>query len=300
MRKIRKAVFPVGGLGTRFLPATKAMPKEMLPIIDKPLIQFAAEEAIDAGITDLIFVTGRSKRSIADHFDANPELEATLAKCGKHALLAELREIVPPGINCIFIRQGEPLGLGHAVLCAKPAVGDEPFAVLLPDDHMTGARLPTRELVDYWTATGASALSVARVPRDEVGKYGIVRPGGEALPGLMRMDGIVEKPSPDEAPSDLASVGRYVFDARIFHHLERQAPGAGGEIQLADAVDALCREADVFAVTMQGRRYDCGSKIGYLEAVLDAALSHPEFSDRFKALLRDRADALPAIMAPAA
>jgi UTP--glucose-1-phosphate uridylyltransferase len=297
MRSIRKAVFPVGGLGTRFLPATKVVAKEMLPIIDKPLIQFAVEEAIDAGVTDMIFVTGKAKRAIEDHFDGNVELEAALERSGKEELLAEVRGIVPAGVNFIFIRQGEPLGLGHAVLCARSVVGDEPFAVLLPDDHMTGSRLPTRELVDHWNATGASALSVARVPRDEVRNYGIVRPSEKISAGVMRMAGIVEKPSPESAPSDLASVGRYVFEPRIFHHLARQAPGAGGEIQLADAVDALCRETDVFAVTMEGRRYDCGSKIGYLEAVIDAALTHRDFSERFKQILRDRSKVFESLQA---
>jgi UTP--glucose-1-phosphate uridylyltransferase len=292
MRKIRKAVFPVGGMGTRFLPATKAMPKELLPIIDKPLIQFAAEEAIAAGISELIFVTGRSKRAIEDHFDANAELEAALERAGKDEILESVRSITPRGVNCVFVRQGEPLGLGHAVLRARSVIGEEPFAVLLPDEHMTGERLPTRALVETWEATGASALSVLRMPRSEIGGYGVVRPEGEIAPGVARMAGIVEKPTPDLAPSDLASIGRYVFDPRIFDHLERQAPGAGGEIQLADAVDALCREADVAAVTFSGRRYDCGSKIGYLEAILDAALAHPEFSAPFMDLLRDRSTAL--------
>lgn len=288
VKRIRKAVLPVGGFGTRFLPATKAMPKELLPIIDKPLIQYAAEEAIAAGLTDLIFVTGRNKRAIEDHFDANLELEATLHRSGKSDIAEMIRNIVPAGVNCIFVRQGEALGLGDAVLRARPAVGDEPFAVLLPDDHMTGCVLPTESLVNAWKASGTSAISVQTVPQAEVSRYGIIKPEGMERNGWIRMAGIVEKPSVEAAPSRLASIGRYVFNPSIFDLLEKQTPGAGGEIQLADAIDALAREEGVDAINFDGRRYDCGSKIGYLEAIVDTALHHPEFSDRFRSLLRDR------------
>lgn len=290
--KVTKAVFPVAGLGTRFLPATKVLPKEMLPIIDKPIVQFAVEEAIAAGITDLIFVTGRAKRAIGDHFDANLELEHHLRKVGKDLEAQVIRNIVPPGINCIFIRQPEPAGLGDAVLRAAPAVGNAPFAVLLADDLMVGDELPTDQLVRAHEAHGGTQLSVLEVEDDEISKYGIVRPGPLGPDGMPRVDGLIEKPKLADAPSRLASMGRYVFDAEIFDILRLLGPGANGEIQLADAIDVLAGRGRVHAQAMTARRYDCGAKFGYLEAVLDHAMTRPEFADRFIALMRSRLAAL--------
>jgi UTP--glucose-1-phosphate uridylyltransferase len=291
MTAVTKAVFPVAGLGTRFLPATKAMPKELLPIIDKPIIQFAVEEAIAAGITDLIFITGRAKRAIGDHFDANLELEWQLGARGKTAERDMVRNIVPPGVNCIFIRQAEPKGLGDAVLCAAPAVGREPFAVLLADDMMCGPDLPTADLIRAFSASRRNLLSVAEVGLDEVSKYGIVRPpkgGATRGEGEIQVAGLVEKPKPADAPSQLASLGRYVFDAEVFDVLRRLGPGANGEIQLADAIDILAGRGRVSALTCRARRYDCGSKFGYLTAIVDNALEHGEFGAPFLDLLRDR------------
>ena len=290
MKTIRKAVFPVAGLGTRFLPATKAMPKELLPIIDKPVIQFAVEEAIDAGVTDLVFVTGRTKRSIEDHFDGNPELEDVLAARGKHQLLEEIRSIIPPGVNCIFVRQTEALGLGHAILCAEPAVGGEPFAVLLPDDLMSGSALPTRSLVQHYQKTGKSCISVARVAEDRLDQYGVVSPVSNILSGSIQISGIVEKPAPDKAPSNLAAIGRYVFHPEIFNRLRVQAVGVGGEIQLTDSINVLAEAGKVDALRFAGRRYDCGSKFGFLEAIVDHALQHPEFGEDFAALIQEKAN----------
>ncbi|WP_127116208.1 UTP--glucose-1-phosphate uridylyltransferase GalU [Shimia sediminis] len=287
-RTIRKAVFPVAGLGTRFLPATKAMPKELLPILDKPIIQFAVEEAIEAGITDLIFVTGRTKRAIEDHFDGNPELEATLLKKGKTDLVEMLQDITPPGVNCIFVRQAEALGLGHAVLCAEPAVGREPFAVLLPDDFMSGAPKPTEELVRHYEGTGKVALSVLSVESDQISNYGVINPASNIGDGPIPITGIVEKPDPTEAPSDFAAVGRYVFEPSIFNHLREIKPGVGGEIQLTDAINAEAKNGRVDAVRLIGRRYDCGSKFGYLEAIVDFALEHPEYNEPFTKLISER------------
>lgn len=293
MTRVTKAVFPVAGLGTRFLPATKAMPKELLPIIDKPIVQFAVEEAIAAGITDLIFITGRAKRAIGDHFDANLELEWQLAAKGKDAERDMVRNIVPPGVNCIFIRQPEPKGLGDAVLCAAPAVGDQPFAVLLADDLMRGPVLPTTELTRAFAESGRNILSVSEVDLAEVSKYGIVRPHKDAArhedaKGQIEVAGLVEKPKPDQAPSRLASFGRYVFDAEIFDVLRRLGPGAGGEIQLADAIDILASRGRVAALPCRARRYDCGAKFGYLTAIVDHALDHPEYREPFLTLIRDR------------
>lgn len=293
MHKITKAVFPVAGLGTRFLPATKAMPKELLPIIDKPIVQYAVEEAIAAGITDLIFITGRNKRAIGDHFDANLELEHQLAAKGKYEIRDMVRNIVPKGVNCIFIRQAEPLGLGHAVLCAAPAVGREPFAVLLADDLMQGDILPTQALVEAFDINPQTTLSVAEVPEEEVSKYGIVRPKGDLpttlTPGSsVEVAGLIEKPKTADAPSHLASFGRYVFTAEIFDLLRDLEPGAGGEIQLADAIDKLAAMGKVSAIVNPSRRYDCGSKFGYLTAIVDLALADPDYKDRFLDLMRDR------------
>lgn len=267
MRPVRKAVFPVAGLGTRFLPATKAMPKEMLPVVDKPLIQYAVEEAVAAGVTDLIFVTGRSKRSIEDHFDAAPELEIELDRKGKDALLSVVREILPGHVNCIYIRQSAPLGLGHAVLTAAPIVGDEPFAVLLADDLIDAENPVLSQLIDAALTHQGSILGVEEVPRHDTNKYGIVS-SDWVDDRTERVNGIVEKPAPTDAPSTLAVVGRYVLDARIFAHLRRTQAGSGGEIQLTDAIASLINEKPVFAYRYDGERYDCGNKAGMFAATV--------------------------------
>ena len=266
--KIRKAVFPVAGFGTRFLPATKAMPKELLPIVDKPLIQYAVEEAIAAGIDTLIFVTGRNKRAIEDHFDNNLELEMALRAKGKHVQADMVRNILPAGVECIFVRQPEQLGLGHAVLCAERVVGGDPFAVLLADDFLTfdGAGI-TRDLVGGFDRTGKTQLSVMDVSGPDISKYGVIVPGVQ--PGSVA--GLVEKPSPQGAPSNLASIGRYVLTPDIFDILRNQPAGAGGEIQLADAINVQAARGDVEAVTLNGRRFDCGSVEGYLDAIMHVA-----------------------------
>lgn len=284
MRKIRKAVFPVAGLGTRFLPATKASPKEMLPIVDKPLIQYAVEEAVAAGVTDLIFVTGRGKRAIEDHFDKAYELEAELQAHGKLKLLKEVRALLPAGLNCVYVRQGEALGLGHAVLCARQLVGDEPFAVILADD-LIDAKVPAlKQMVDLHLKDGASLVAVQNVERSETASYGIAStraPKGR----LARMTGIVEKPRPQDATSTLGVVGRYILSPRIFRYLEEKQVGAGDEIQLTDAIGRLLRDEPVYAYEFRGRRYDCGSKLGYLEATVDFALKHKEVGQGFRAFL---------------
>lgn len=264
------------------------MPKELLPIIDKPIVQYAVEEAVDAGITELIFVTGRNKRAVGDHFDANLELEHQLMMQGKQDLRDMVRNIVPHGVSCIFVRQPEPLGLGHAVLCAAPAVGQAPFAVLLADDLMRGPILPTRALVEAFGAGGRSLLSVDQVAPEEVSKYGILRPGATGPDGIIAVDGIVEKPRQQDAPSTMASFGRYVFTPEVFAILRTLRPGAGGEIQLADAIDILARDGKVGAIPNPSRRYDCGAKFGYLTAIVDVALEDPQYRDRFATLLRDR------------
>lgn len=285
MNEIRKAIFPVAGMGTRFLPATKASPKEMLPIVDKPLIQYAVEEAVAAGITDMIFVTGRSKRAIEDHFDKAYELESELSRRGKTGLLEFVRDLLPKNINCIYIRQAEALGLGHAVLCARPVVGDEPFAVLLADDLLDGDVPVMKQMVEAYGYYRCSILGVQEVPREETASYGIVaaRPLAERVE---RVDAIVEKPKPEAAPSTLAVVGRYVLTPRIFDHLERAQAGAGGEIQLTDAISALLAEQQVLAYRYRGMRYDCGSKLGYLRATVEYALRHPEVGADFAVWLK--------------
>lgn len=288
MTHIKKAVFPVAGLGTRFLPATKAMPKELLPIIDKPIVQYAVEEAVAAGITDLIFITGRAKRAIGDHFDANLELEMQLMAKGKHEIRDMVRNIVPPGVSSIFIRQAEPKGLGDAVLCAAPAVGNEPFVVLLADDLMMGPSLPTSELVSAYHSAPGTYLCTTQVPDEDVSKYGIVRPGETGADGRIGVAGLVEKPPLTEAPSRLASMGRYAFHPEVFDVLRTLGPGAGGEIQLADAIDILCTRGKVHACPMSATRYDCGSKFGYLTAIVDYAMAHEQYRERFTALIRDR------------
>ncbi len=288
-RTVRKAVFPVAGMGTRFLPATKASPKEMLPVVDKPLIQYAVEEAAAAGITDMIFITGRNKRAIEDHFDKAYELETELALRTKTALLEQVQAATPPGINCIYIRQTEALGLGHAVLCAAPVVQDEPFAVLLADDLIDGAVPVIKQMVDVAGRENASVIGVMDVPAADIGSYGIV----DALPEPMgertsRIARIVEKPKTGTVNSTQAVVGRYVLSPRIFHHLRTMPPGAGGEIQLTDAIARLLGEERVLAYTFEGRRYDCGSKLGYLEATVDFGLKHPEVGPGFARFLGRR------------
>lgn len=284
MQKITKAVFPVAGLGTRFLPATKASPKEMLPVVDKPLIQYAVEEAVAAGITEMVFITGRSKRSIEDHFDKAYELESELEAKNKQKLLEIVRGIVPKNVTCVYIRQPEALGLGHAVLCAKPVVGDEPFAVILADDLIDSQPATMRAMVEIFDQTHCSVLGVEEVAPQETGSYGIVEVK-ETDGNRKRIVSIVEKPKPEEAPSNLAVVGRYVLTPRIFHHLLNVKPGAGGEIQLTDGIDALMQEQHIFAHTVQGVRYDCGSKLGYLKATLAFACKHPEVGTEFKEYL---------------
>ncbi len=293
MQKITKAVFPVAGMGTRFLPATKASPKEMMPVVDKPLIQFAVEEAVAAGVTDMIFVTGRSKRAIEDHFDKAYELETELELRGKNQLLETLRNVLPKNINCIYIRQAVALGLGHAVLCAKPVVGNEPFAVLLADDLLAGDPPVMRQMVDAYNFYTCSLLSVQDVAREDTASYGIVvsRPMAERLE---QVSAIVEKPKPEEAPSTLGVVGRYILTPRIFHHLENANPGSGGEIQLTDGIAALLSEQQVLACRYKGVRYDSGSKIGYLRAMVEFGLTHPEVGAEFRAYLDSRSSRAPA------
>jgi UTP--glucose-1-phosphate uridylyltransferase len=280
-RKIRKAVFPVAGLGTRFLPATKANPKEMLPIVDKPLIQYAAEEAVNAGIEELIFVTSSSKRAIEDHFDKNFELESELEKKGKHDMLEVVRSVVPAKVTCVYVRQPEALGLGHAVLCARPIVGNEPFAVILADDLIScNGSCVIGQMVDAYVDKGCSMLGVEEVPHEETDKYGIVDPG--TTEGRQtEVTGIVEKPSPDQARSNLAVVGRYILTPAIFDHLETIPRGAGGEIQLTDAIQELLASEAVMAYRFEGKRYDCGSKLGYLQATVEFALKHPDLKESF-------------------
>ncbi|MEW5755454.1 MAG: UTP--glucose-1-phosphate uridylyltransferase GalU [Pseudomonadota bacterium] len=280
-KRVSKAVFPVAGLGTRFLPATKANPKEMMPVVDKPLIQYAVEEAIAAGITQMIFVTSSSKRAIEDHFDKNYELESELEKRGKQELLNIVRSILPKGVSCVYIRQPEALGLGHAVLCAKDVVGDSPFAVLLADDLIDGeGNGSLAQMVDVYAEHECSVLGVESVPVTETDKYGIVS-SAEIASRLGKVSGIVEKPKPEHAPSNLAVVGRYILTPRIFEILETTGKGAGGEIQLTDGIAALLREEPVLSYAFKGRRYDCGSKLGYLQATVEYGLKHPELRREF-------------------
>ena len=284
--RIRKAVFPVAGLGTRFLPATKAIAKEMLPVVDKPLIQYAVQEAISAGADELIFITGRSKNSIMDHFDKAYELETELEQRGKQQLLDIVKEVLPPGVTCIYIRQAEALGLGHAVLCAWPAVGDEDFSVILADDLIDGKLRPClAQMQRVYQEYGTSVIATQRVPKDEVSSYGVVdvQP---VSPGLGEIRRIVEKPKKEDAPSDLAVVGRYILTPRIFKLLERTQRGAGGEIQLTDAISMLLQEQTVMAYEFEGTRYDCGSKLGYLKANVEYGLKHPGLGDEFKEYLK--------------
>ena len=288
--RVRKAVFPVAGLGTRFLPATKASPKEMLPVVDKPLIQYAVEEAAAAGITDMIFITGRSKRAIEDHFDKAYELEAELVAKHKHDLLKVVQSVAPASINCIYIRQPEALGLGHAVLCAAPVVGDEPFAIILADDLMDAGQsgVPVmRQMVELYEQHRASVIAVEEVPPEETSKYGIVQSSAWGV-RTERMTNIIEKPKPADAPSNLAVVGRYLLTSRVFDLIRTQAPGAGGEIQLTDAIAQLLKEEPVLAYRFEGRRFDCGSKLGLLQATVTLGKRHPEVGEAFSAWLEQR------------
>jgi UTP--glucose-1-phosphate uridylyltransferase len=289
-RSIKKAVFPVAGLGSRFLPATKAQPKEMLPIVDKPLIQYAVEEAVEAGITEMIFITGRNKRAIEDHFDKAYELEAELEAAGKQQLLEMVRSVIPKNVNCMYIRQPMALGLGHAVLCAKPIVGDDAFAVLLADDFMQGERDGLgvmAQMTASFAREQSSLLGVQDVPRAHTKQYGIVstEPFGERLE---KIAAIVEKPAPELAPSTLAVVGRYVLTPRIFSCLEKIGKGAGGEIQLTDGIEALMQYETVLAYRYLGRRFDCGSKLGYLQASVEIGLQHAETGAVFAEWLGQR------------
>ncbi len=285
LKKVTKAVFPVAGMGTRFLPATKASPKEMLPIVDIPLIQYAVEEAIAAGITQLIFVTSSSKRAIEDHFDSNFELESKLEERGKLDMLSIVKDILPPGVSCAYVRQPNQLGLGHAVLCAQSLIGDEPFAVLLADD-LIDCEGPycLERMVDMYQSTASSVIAAQRVSPDETHKYGIMALD-ERDPSTGCLRDIVEKPKPSEAPSNLAAVGRYILTPKIFQHLAVIGRGAGGEIQLTDAISKMLKEEDVFAYQFHGVRYDCGSKLGYLQATVNYALRHPEVGEEFRAYL---------------
>lgn len=283
---ITKAVFPVAGLGTRFLPATKATPKEMMPVVDKPLIQYAVEEAYAAGITEMIFVTGRHKRAIEDHFDTAYELERELEAAGKQALLEMVRSVKPADVQCVFVRQPVANGLGAAVLCAERLVNNESFAVLLADDLLIGQPPVMAQMVEVHGRHGRSVIATEEVPREQTRRYGIVS-GQEILPGLTSLTGIVEKPAPDDAPTTQGVVGRYILGPRIFHHLRNVRPGSGGEIQLTDGIAALLQEEAVYAYRYAGRRFDCGSKTGYLEATVQLGLEHPETGADFAAYLRD-------------
>jgi UTP--glucose-1-phosphate uridylyltransferase len=285
MQKVRKAVFPVAGLGTRFLPATKASPKEMLPIVDKPLIQYAVEEAMEAGITDMIFISSRTKRTVEDHFDKAYELETELAARGKDRDLELVQSIRPAGVNFIYIRQAEALGLGHAVLCAQPVIGNEPFAVILADDLIDGSPAAMKQMVDQYEYYQCSVLGVQQVAPSETASYGIV----DASPmadRVSRVNAIVEKPKPEDAPSNLGVVGRYILTPRIFHHIQHLKPGAGGELQLTDANAPMLKEKQVLAYDFDGTRYDCGSKLGYLQATVEYALKHSEVGEDFAAYLK--------------
>jgi UTP--glucose-1-phosphate uridylyltransferase len=284
MKKLTKAVYPVAGMGTRFLPATKASPKEMLPIVDKPLIQYAVEEAIAAGLTEMVFVTGRSKRAIEDHFDKAYELEAELEARGKTRTLETLRSILPNDVSCVYTRQAEALGLGHAVLCAHPVVDGEPFAVILADDLIDGNPPALAQMVALYEQHQCSILGVQQVDRAHTSSYGIVasEPLGDRV---SKVTGIVEKPKPEEAPSTLAVVGRYILTPRVFELLREVRPGAGGEIQLTDALAALLEEETILAYEFEGTRYDCGSKLGYLKATMEYALKHAEVGAAFREYL---------------
>ncbi|MCA3132572.1 MAG: UTP--glucose-1-phosphate uridylyltransferase GalU [Betaproteobacteria bacterium] len=283
MKPVTTAVFPVAGLGTRFLPATKASPKEMLPVVDKPLIQYAVEEAVRAGISQMVFITGKNKRAIEDHFDKAYELEAELEARGRTALLEAVRDIVPRNVSCVYVRQPEALGLGHAVLCARPVVGDNPFAVILADDLIDGEPAALAQMVEVYQERQSSVVAVQTIAPEESNRYGVVKPEEGSDGRLRRITGIVEKPAPAQAPSNLAVVGRYLLTPKLFHFLERIGKGSGGEIQLTDGIAQLLYHEAVFAWQFHGTRYDCGSKAGYLMANFVYALKHPEVGPEFAA-----------------
>jgi UTP--glucose-1-phosphate uridylyltransferase len=285
IHKLTKAIFPVAGLGTRFLPATKAQPKEMLPVVDKPLIQYAVEEAYAAGVREMIFVTGRHKRPIEDHFDMTFELEVALEQAGKQELLNVVRSVKPDDMECIYVRQAQALGLGHAVLCARRLVGNEPFAVLLADDLMVGEQPVLKQMVEQYAEWRTSILAVQEVPAEQTRRYGIVA-GTPVSETLMDVSRIVEKPAPEDAPSRLAVAGRYILTPGIFHEIASQPRGVGGEIQLTDGIAGLLRREKVFAYRYQGKRYDCGSKEGFLQANVELALAHPQLGPGFRDYLK--------------
>ncbi|QWD76463.1 UTP--glucose-1-phosphate uridylyltransferase GalU [Polynucleobacter sp. MWH-UH24A] len=286
-KPITKAVFPVAGLGTRFLPATKASPKEMLNVVDKPLIQYAVEEAIAAGITEMIFVTGRSKRAIEDHFDKAYELEAELEAKNKQSLLEIVRNIKPSHVDCVYVRQAEPLGLGHAVLCAEKLVRDEPFAIILADDLLDGKTPVLKQMVDLHAKHNASVLAVEKILPEQTKSYGVVAAKTQGT-GIHSVTGIIEKPAAKDAPSNLGVVGRYILSSSIFGHIRNLKPGSGGEYQLTDAIQTLLQDESVLAYEYEGVRYDCGSKLGYLKATIEFALKHPELKDDFEIYLKNR------------
>jgi UTP--glucose-1-phosphate uridylyltransferase len=292
MNKVTKAVFPVAGMGTRFLPATKASAKEMMPVVDKPLIQYAVEEAVNAGMTEMIFITGRGKRGIEDHFDRATELEAELSQRGKNDLLQTVQDVIPKNVSCVYVRQPQALGLGHAVLCALPVVGDNPFAVVLADDLIDAKTPVLAQMAAIYARCGRSIVAVQNVTPEETERYGIVRID-EGSKSPHRIGGIVEKPAPAKAPSTLGVVGRYILTPQIFHHLLHQTPGAGGEIQLTDAIASLMAEQDVFACEFEGQRYDCGSKLDYLKANLAFAVKHPEIGAEFRGYLKSMGCVVP-------
>jgi UTP--glucose-1-phosphate uridylyltransferase len=283
---VKTAVFPVAGRGTRFLPVTKASPKEMLPIVDKPLIQYAVDEALSAGADTLVFITGSSKRAIEDHFDTNPELEAVLQAQGKQDLLDTLRGILPTWASCVYIRQPAPLGLGHAVLCARPVVGTAPFMVHLADDLIDAAVPCLKQMVEVFRTHGGSVLGVQNVPKQDTDKYGIVTLDSKIAPRVGKMSHIVEKPKPEKAASTLAVVGRYLLSASLFDDLAKIGKGAGGEIQLTDGIARLMQREPVYAYEFEGKRYDCGSKLGYLQATVEYGLKHPSLGEDFAEYLR--------------
>ena len=285
-QSVKAAVFPVAGRGTRFLPVTKASPKEMLPIVDKPLIQYAVDEALSAGADTLIFITGSSKRAIEDHFDSNPELEAVLQAQGKQDLLDTLRGILPSWASCVYIRQSAPLGLGHAVLCARPVVGNAPFMVHLADDLIDAKTPCLKQMAEVFDKYQGSVLGVQNVPKQDTDKYGIVTLEKSIAPRVGKMSHIVEKPKPDKAPSTLAVVGRYLLTGAIFEDLAKIGKGAGGEIQLTDGIARLMQREPVYSFEFEGKRYDCGSKLGYLQATVEYGLKHPSLGAEFAEYLR--------------
>ena len=282
---INKAIFPVAGLGTRFLPATKAQPKEMLPVVDKPLIQYAVEEAYAAGVREMIFVTGRHKRPIEDHFDMTFELEVALEQAGKQELLDVVRNVKPDDMECVYVRQAQALGLGHAVLCAQRLIGNEPFAVLLADDLMVGATPVLKQMVEQFAEWRTSIIAVQEVPADQTRRYGIVA-GTAVNDRMLDVTRIVEKPSPEEAPSRLGVAGRYILTPGVLHEIANQPRGVGGEIQLTDGIAGLLRREKVFAFRYEGKRYDCGSKEGFLQANVELALAHPQLGAGFREFLK--------------